>query len=285
MGGLNRIRSGWELATSRWGRVATAAGGSGLLLLVAAFVITGSNRIQIGLFSASLILLGFAELLLFRAFAHSKFRQSITSRFGWVSQPFIALNASFLTAAILLLAALSDNTDLFTIGLAIFSGGSLFAYGLFLMTTRSGRKQVFAQLHRLGPPGILIYLSLISFYAILFFTGLTVLLYRYQALDFSASPNRLGMRQVSTFYSWHFAQAIPLIEFNSTVKWEEPLHYDDARVGLLVAAFKLVAIAPIIATLRAFWLYRQEDQHAYSDPETEAKSPRNGHEPSDQTDQ
>jgi hypothetical protein len=48
------------------------------------------------------------------------------------------------------------------------------------------------------------------------------------------------MRQVTTFYGWHFADAIPLIEFNSTVKWEEPLSYDDAQIGLFVVAIKLV---------------------------------------------
>jgi hypothetical protein len=274
MDGLNWIRTGWKLATTRWGWAAAVMGGIGLLLYAAALIVPATVRARIALAFASAILLSLAVLLLIRVFALSKFRQSMATRLEPISRPFSSLNVSFLSLIFLVPVALSTNSDLFTISVALFSGGLLFAYGLFLMTTGSGRKRVFSQLHRLGPAGIVAYLSLISFYAILLFAGLTVLLCRYHALDFS-TPNRLGMRQVSTFYSWHFANAIPLIDFNSTVKWQEPLRYGDARVGLLVVTFKLVAIAPIIATLRAFWLYRNEDQRPDSEPPSrKAESPR-----------
>jgi hypothetical protein len=44
------------------------------------------------------------------------------------------------------------------------------------------------------------------------------------------------------------------------MRWDEPLGYDDAGVGLLLLIFKVVVIAPIVAAFVSFWRYRSNSK-------------------------
>lgn len=53
---------------------------------------------------------------------------------------------------------------------------------------------------------------------------------------------------IADFYLWNFMDMLPLVEFNETVMWEEPLKAAHPSVGWLLLLFKVTVILP------AFWV-------------------------------
>lgn len=62
------------------------------------------------------------------------------------------------------------------------------------------------------------------------------------------------------FFAWHALNSVPALEITGTMRWDEPLGYDDAGVGLLLLIFKVVVIAPIVAAFVSFWRYRSNSK-------------------------
>ena len=55
------------------------------------------------------------------------------------------------------------------------------------------------------------------------------------------------------FYVWHFLDAVPGLKINEALQWTVPLAYDGWALGVLLIAFKVAVIGPIIAAFLLYW--------------------------------
>jgi hypothetical protein len=60
------------------------------------------------------------------------------------------------------------------------------------------------------------------------------------------------------FYTWNFLDAVPLLEVNETLRWEEPIEYRGALAAWLVLAVKVAVILPVVQLVRTYWKMRSE---------------------------
>jgi len=58
---------------------------------------------------------------------------------------------------------------------------------------------------------------------------------------------------ISMFYLWHFLNSVPLLDVTSTLRWTNPIEYQDVGTGALVLCYKAAVIVPITAMLVVFW--------------------------------
>ena len=96
--------------------------------------------------------------------------------------------------------------------------------------------------------------------ALVFFSSVSYALENYGFLAFSLLPNRAVRpghpmdlyAHLPDFYIWHFLEAIPLLEVNKTLRWEEPLKYTKVGVGWMLLLFKITVIIPVIAAFAGY---------------------------------
>ena len=82
----------------------------------------------------------------------------------------------------------------------------------------------------------------------------------------------LGPRpRIASFYVWHLADAVPLVDVTRTLKWSEPLAYNDYRMGGLALCYQLLVILPLVAAFGSFWSFSrsQDDQTSPTIPRRE----------------
>jgi len=73
-----------------------------------------------------------------------------------------------------------------------------------------------------------------------------------------APPCVIDTGAVANFYTWHLAEAVPLLQVNETLHWTEPLVYRGALAGWLVLGFKIAVILPLVQSIRIYWKVRSE---------------------------
>lgn len=73
-----------------------------------------------------------------------------------------------------------------------------------------------------------------------------------------APPCVLDAAAVANYYTWHLAEAVPLLQINETLHWTEPLVYQGALAGWLVLGFKIAVILPLVQSIRIYWKVRSE---------------------------
>jgi hypothetical protein len=59
--------------------------------------------------------------------------------------------------------------------------------------------------------------------------------------------------RLQDLYAWHFLNSVPSLKIPETLLWNEPLAYKDHLSGALLLAFKIVVVAPVIASF-AVWI-------------------------------
>lgn len=57
-----------------------------------------------------------------------------------------------------------------------------------------------------------------------------------------------GVSRLMDFYLWHVLDAIPLAEVTETIRWEQPYTYHDSLTGVILLAFKVGIIVPVLRT-------------------------------------
>lgn len=62
-----------------------------------------------------------------------------------------------------------------------------------------------------------------------------------------------SFERFSWFFVWHFLDAIPFLDINKTLNLPTPFEYRSMTVGILLLAYKLLLIAPAIATFVNYW--------------------------------
>ncbi len=99
-------------------------------------------------------------------------------------------------------------------------------------------------------------LLVILMFATLGFAGLSELLYLHGiATTDRALADPLFASQV--FYVWSFLNAIPVLEIPQTLRWELHFEFTDHVNPVLLLAYKIAVIAPVIATARLAWSARR----------------------------
>jgi hypothetical protein len=139
------------------------------------------------------------------------------------------------------------------------------------MASTQGRRAAFEELRTVGWPVPFLYSLLIFFLAISFFTALTLQLHRFHLVSFG-DPNQDAIItwNVASFFAWHLADAIPLVAVTETLRWDEPLQYDDVRIGGLVLCYQLLVILPLIAAFANFWNFHRSRHRPTSLPSSSA---------------
>lgn len=70
---------------------------------------------------------------------------------------------------------------------------------------------------------------------------------------------RGDLSTVQDFYAGHFLKSIPSLNIPDTLMWETPFKYRDRLSGLILLAFKLLVIIPVIASF-AVWKDVKKEQ-------------------------
>jgi hypothetical protein len=99
----------------------------------------------------------------------------------------------------------------------------------------------------------------IFFFAATGFAALTQLLQEWDLVNLRkphCAACRLDWEDFFNFYTWHFADAIPLLKIPDTLNWEESLVYEGAGPGWLVLGLQASVILPLIQTIRSYWKLR-----------------------------
>jgi hypothetical protein len=133
--------------------------------------------------------------------------------------------------------------------------GVLLSGGLWLLSSEKQREKFFGSIRKyFGGWAPFIYSFTLLYIAVDFFSSVTYLLVKNDLLPWTPANQEITSSQIGNFYLWHFVDAIPLLKVTSTLRWAEPLKYDNGAIGFLLLLFKIVVISPVIAS---FIWYRQ----------------------------
>ncbi|HEX5780592.1 MAG TPA: hypothetical protein VFX80_01660 [Solirubrobacteraceae bacterium] len=96
-----------------------------------------------------------------------------------------------------------------------------------------------------------VYAAAIAFFAVASFTGLTLLLHDEGLVGITPDPaDDRALDETMTFYVWHLANTLPLVDIPGNLDWEKPFEFDDRLGGLLVVLFTGFVIFPLIQLAR-----------------------------------
>jgi hypothetical protein len=133
--------------------------------------------------------------------------------------------------------------------------GILVSGALWLLSSEKQRENFFRSVRKyFGGWAPFLYSFTLLYVAIGFFGSVTYLLVKNNIMTWTPVNQEITSSQISSFYLWHFVDAIPVLKVNSTLRWEQPLTYNNGGIGFLLLLFKIVVISPVIASF--FW-YRQ----------------------------
>jgi hypothetical protein len=95
--------------------------------------------------------------------------------------------------------------------------------------------------------------------AVIFFASFSWLLADREWLRFGDAGHRLHVAEPSEFadfFLWQTFEAVPGLKINDTLRWKQPLPYEDGWVGVVVLAFKITVLVPAVAMMSTAWRNR-----------------------------
>jgi hypothetical protein len=111
-----------------------------------------------------------------------------------------------------------------------------------------------------------LYAFVVASVAVILFATLAFILSDREVIRFGTDPAAAETiaepADALDFFVWHLLDSIPSFHVTETLRWKEPLGYTDSGVGVLLLAFKIVVLAPIVAAFAGFWRYSQESAGA-----------------------
>lgn len=137
--------------------------------------------------------------------------------------------------------------------------GSLLAFLVGWISWPKRREASLKRLGRFEPWAALAYAAAVLVAMVFYFAGLTFVLVDEGWLAFAPNPPRAEMvGRLTDFYGVRLVDAIPGLGLADTLRLSTPLEYRQSGIGILVLAFQVAAIAPVVATVRTFWKTRPE---------------------------
>ena len=128
----------------------------------------------------------------------------------------------------------------------------------FIFTEESRGKYTRRIQELFGARGYLVLPSLILPTAAAFFASVTFLLYSSGWVQLDGCAGRpVSVGSLTDFYVWHLLKLVPLLKLNETLKWNEPVCYSQARVGMLILIFQGLMVVPAINTYLYYWKHRR----------------------------
>ena len=90
------------------------------------------------------------------------------------------------------------------------------------------------------------------------FASLTSTLSDLGRAPFEPQIPRGDLSGIQDFYAWHFLNSIPGLGVPETLLWQNPFKYKDRLSGVILLAFKLLVIIPVIASFAVWRNVRKE---------------------------
>ena len=106
-------------------------------------------------------------------------------------------------------------------------------------------------------PFLFVSISLFLF-SLPIFASLTSTLSDHGYVWFEPQIPRGEWSRVQDFYAWHFLKSIPGLDIPETLLWDTPYKFRDRLSGLILLAFKLMVIIPVIASFAVWRDVRKE---------------------------
>jgi hypothetical protein len=132
--------------------------------------------------------------------------------------------------------------------------GTLLAWALLVIFTDKRRERFFSKLRQLGSFTPIAYAFNLLMIAVTFFSSVTYVLVKQGIVTLGVAMNTdVSHGAITDFYLWHFLDAIPVLEVNKTLHWDEPLTYKSGWIGFALLVFKLLVILPVIAAFAWHW--------------------------------
>ncbi len=132
--------------------------------------------------------------------------------------------------------------------------GLLLVWAVTLIFTHKRRELFFEKLQKLGSFTPIVYAFNLLMIAVTFFSSITYALAQRGVISLTHSqPAAISHGAVTDFYMWHFLDAVPFLEVNKTLHWDEPLTYSSGWIGFTLLVFKILVILPVIAAFAWYW--------------------------------
>jgi hypothetical protein len=132
--------------------------------------------------------------------------------------------------------------------------GLLLIWALTLIFTEKKRKRFFAKLQALGSFTPIVYAFNLLMIAVIFFSSVTFVLAQHGVIALTHPiQSAISHGAITDFYLWHFFDAVPFLEVNKTLHWDEPLTYESGWIGFALLVFKILVILPVIAAFAWYW--------------------------------
>jgi hypothetical protein len=132
--------------------------------------------------------------------------------------------------------------------------GLLLLSSAFVVMYGKTEERIFNRMRKIGILAPLIYSLNLLLISIQFFAVATFLLQESGNVSLTlGSAQALSVDAVADFFLWHFLNAVPVLKITDTLLWDPPLTYDQPVVGLILLAFKISVISPVIAAFSWSW--------------------------------
>jgi len=124
--------------------------------------------------------------------------------------------------------------------------------------------RLFTQLYKQGIKWPFLFSIATLVFALLPFSALSSVLADLGYAVFEPNVPAGEFWRLQDLYLWHFLSSVPSLRIPETLRWKEPFIYKDAVSGLLLLAFKIIVIGPVIASFAAWSRLRKETVKAKS---------------------
>lgn len=121
--------------------------------------------------------------------------------------------------------------------------------------------RLFTQLYKQGIKWPFLFSVAMLVFALLPFAGLSSILADLGYAKFEPSVPEREFWRLQDLYLWHFMNSVPSLKIPETLLWQEPFRYKDHLSGVLLLAFKIIVIVPVIASFTV-WARLRKDDHA-----------------------
>lgn len=107
------------------------------------------------------------------------------------------------------------------------------------------------------------------------FSGLTVTLWREEFFVTGPTSRTPDLWSVNAYYLWHLVDALPVLGVTEALHWEQPVIFTDSWSGVLLLAFKVLLLIPMVRILfSALRLFQSQWLSVF-----ERETPSRGHWP------
>jgi hypothetical protein len=172
---------------------------------------------------------------------------------GWLI--FIGVTVLLVVAPYLLARGLlvwvQDNLSVPVHATVLSAFFGLVIYWAWLISGDRGNK-LFRTLYTFGIKWAFLFSIALLLFATLCFASLSSILSDLKYVEFDPAVPAGEFWRIQDFYMWHFLNSVPGLKIPETLLWDEPMKHKDHLSGVLLLAYKLLVIIPVIGSF-AVW--------------------------------